>query len=654
VDRLAAGAPHLLAVSAAAGLGLLFAGSRRLARVWIFALVLGDLVLSNASINPTVDAAALAPFEWVEIAARHPQDRVFVSHDLGAGLTSIDDAAPAPVFPEDAPPSVHQAVYDTALSDSTSPWAVRQALSRDLTGLRPREYLTMLRQFTDSDRAARYRFLSWVGTRYYLVSAPPPIPATELARMPKLGSVALYESAPSGSRAIVVAAAVFEPDADAQIRRLFDPALDPSRTVIVDRETVAPSGRPGAPLPPEASVVEESTTQVVVEASAPEDAYLVLLDAYHPGWRVEVDGERAPLLRADGMFRAVRIAPGRHRIRFSFLPRSLVLGAAVSLLTALGLVSFVWIRRPGRIAAFLLLFATSLPVAAAADVKLVLLGTAGGPTPKKTRAAPAEALVIGDAIYLVDCGNGVGRQMALAGIPLRDLRHVFVTHHHSDHVADLVTLPLLAWAAGLDTAITLHGPPPLKKSVKAGLRACAFDAATRHEDEGRPRLDGLIRVHEFRGEGIVHQDPLVTVRAARVDHPPIHEAYAYRFDAAGWSVVISGDTAPSESLVRLAAGADVLVHEVLLYGPEEVAAWVGLPLDHPLVRHIVRSHTSFKDVGRIAREAGVRKLVLTHFVPGDAAVDRAAVLLEIRKSFDGEVVIGEDLLVIEPDRDDRR
>jgi ribonuclease BN (tRNA processing enzyme) len=240
--------------------------------------------------------------------------------------------------------------------------------------------------------------------------------------------------------------------------------------------------------------------------------------------------------------------------------------------------------------------------------------------------------------------------MVLANLPLENLRHVFVTHHHSDHVADLVTLPLLAWAEGLDTPLTLHGPAPLRRAVKAGLRAVAFDVQIRTGDEGRRPLGDLVRVHEFAKEGVVHEDSRVRVRAARVDHPPIREAYAYRFDTRDWSVVISGDTAPAPSLVALARGADVLVHEVLLAGPAEVGTWLDKPLDHPLVQHVVRSHTSFRDVGRIARDAGVRTLVLSHFVPGDAEVDRAGVLAEIRKTFAGEVIFGADLLVIEPQR----
>jgi ribonuclease BN (tRNA processing enzyme) len=298
----------------------------------------------------------------------------------------------------------------------------------------------------------------------------------------------------------------------------------------------------------------------------------------------------------------------------------------------------------------LLLAAVLAPFGGSAETeaRLVLLGTAGGPTPKKTRAAPAKALQVGDRIYLVDCGNGVGRQMALAGLPLPALRNVFVTHHHSDHAADLTTLPVLAWAAGLEETVTLYGPKPLRSSVRTGLRQHRFDVETRRKDEGRTDFGRLIRLREFRRDGVILRDGDLTVRAARVDHPPIEETYAYRFDLPGWSVVISGDTAPSENLVRLAKGADVLVHEVLLRTPAETSEWLGLPLEHPLVRHIARSHTSYEEVGRIAREAGVRTLVLSHFVPGDEAVDEEKVLSAIRRDFQGEVIFGTDLLEIRP------
>lgn len=104
--------------------------------------------------------------------------------------------------------------------------------------------------------------------------------------------------------------------------------------------------------------------------------------------------------------------------------------------------------------------ALGLPRIAAAQSKrtrLILLGTAGGPTPKKAGAATAHAVVIDDALYVVDCGNGVGRQLALANIPIMSLRHVFITHHHSDHNADYGNLLSLAWATGLGTRMDTWG-----------------------------------------------------------------------------------------------------------------------------------------------------------------------------------------------------
>src|SRR6185437_13623214 len=93
--------------------------------------------------------------------------------------------------------------------------------------------------------------------------------------------------------------------------------------------------------------------------------------------------------------------------------------------------------------------------------KLILLGTAGGPTPKLDRAAPANAIVVGDDIYVIDCGNGVARQMVKAGLDLGRIRDVFITHQHSDHNADYGNLLLLAWATDLHTRVGTYGPPPL-------------------------------------------------------------------------------------------------------------------------------------------------------------------------------------------------
>src|SRR5579884_2416663 len=146
-------------------------------------------------------------------------------------------------------------------------------------------------------------------------------------------------------------------------------------------------------------------------------------------------------------------------------------------------------------------------------MKLVLLGTAGGPAPKRSRSAPANAVLAGDALYVVDCGNGVGRQAALAGLDVRALRGVFITHHHSDHNVDTGTLLQLAWTAGLDRSVAIVGPPPLAAMMRAFREFADVDIRTRIADEGRPDFDRMLDVREISEGGTIYRDDGVSVRA---------------------------------------------------------------------------------------------------------------------------------------------
>lgn len=278
--------------------------------------------------------------------------------------------------------------------------------------------------------------------------------------------------------------------------------------------------------------------------------------------------------------------------------------------------------------------------------RLILLGTGGGPTPKPNRAQPAQVIVVNNAAYVIDCGNGVARQMVLANVPLSSLRDVFITHQHSDHNADYGNLILLAWGGTLTTKVNTYGPPPLKEMTRLFLKMNDYDIRTRMADEGRVDLRPLIVPHEITQGGPVMQDDNVKVSAALVDHGAVKPAFAYRFDCPDRSIVISGDTRPSENLVRLAKGADVLVHEVM-YLPALDKLTASEPNVTTLRAHLMAAHTTTEEVGKIANEAGVKTLVLSHFVPGGTPVIPDQVWYEaVKPHFAGRLIVGRDLMEI--------
>jgi ribonuclease BN (tRNA processing enzyme) len=288
-----------------------------------------------------------------------------------------------------------------------------------------------------------------------------------------------------------------------------------------------------------------------------------------------------------------------------------------------------------------------LPAARAAQgprTRLILLGTGGGPRPRKLRSAPAQVIVAGDTAYVVDCGDGVARQLVLAGVGLAGLRHIFITHHHSDHNADYGNLILLAWTAGLRTPVDTWGPPPLVKMTRLFLEANAYDIQARIADEGRVPLAPLVHVHEMRSAGPVMSDGNVKVTAALVHHPPVVPAFAYRFDAADRSIVISGDSTPSDNLIQLAQDADILVHEAMYPAAlDRLVAGVANATD--LKRSILSHHTSAEDAGRVAQAARVKTLVLSHLVPAEDPLLSDEMWIDAaRTHFRGRVILGKDLL----------
>jgi len=287
---------------------------------------------------------------------------------------------------------------------------------------------------------------------------------------------------------------------------------------------------------------------------------------------------------------------------------------------------------------------------AAPDTKVTLLGTKGGPRVNRGRANPSNLVTAEGRSYVVDCGYGVIRQLVEAGVEPHEVRMVLITHNHSDHVLELGPLMYTAWAGGLRTPIEVWGPPPIATIVAKFLDSLGYDIDIRMADEGRPDLRKLVQVHEFdapaAGSTTVFARDALRVSATRVRHPPITHAYAYRFDAPDRSIVLSGDTTYSPELIALAKDADVLVHEVMhLAGLDRLLSLN--PNASSLRKHLIDSHTTAEQLGHVAREAGVKTLVLSHLVPGDdPSITDAMWIEDVRKNFAGAIVVGRDLMAI--------
>jgi ribonuclease BN (tRNA processing enzyme) len=279
--------------------------------------------------------------------------------------------------------------------------------------------------------------------------------------------------------------------------------------------------------------------------------------------------------------------------------------------------------------------------------RLVLLGSKGGPALRPGGPWPSSSLLeIGGRKIVVDCGLGVTRGIVDAGMSLKALDLVFITHLHSDHVLELGPLIHTAWTAGLATPVSVFGPPGTGHYWRHFIRSLEFDIDTRIEDEGRPDIRDLVRVEEF-GEGVVFGDGGLEVSALRVKHPPVTDCFALRFEYRGRSVVFSSDTAFFPPLAGFAKNADILVHEAMLEaGVERLVARTGNGAR--LREHLLASHSFADGAGRIAVEAGVGRLVLNHLIPADdSAIGEADWIAAARKTWPGDLTIARDGLVVE-------
>lgn len=305
-----------------------------------------DLLSANAWLNPMLPVGLFREPSWVAATRRHPEYRTFSVHDSTVRRTGLDqDTLPELRIPDDMRVSETLAAYGGAVPEYLYAWGVREAFSADLPGMRPAESVWALQRFAESPRPIKDRFLRSASVRYYLTPRPPEGEHSLVARLEGLEPLALYELPDARPRAAVLTAAIVEPNTIRQILLTFDPALEPAATAVVSAEA-APAGTPGPAGPPTARLVVDEPERLVLEATAPAGGgYLVLRDSYDSDWVASVDGAEAQVVRANGLFRAVRITSGGHKVEFRYRPVHVYVGAAVSLLTGVALLVAVGLSR---------------------------------------------------------------------------------------------------------------------------------------------------------------------------------------------------------------------------------------------------------------------------------------------------------------------
>jgi ribonuclease Z len=283
------------------------------------------------------------------------------------------------------------------------------------------------------------------------------------------------------------------------------------------------------------------------------------------------------------------------------------------------------------------------PLRAAEErITVTLLGT-GSPRPSLDRFGPSILVSAEGDRLLFDCGRGATQRLFQHGIPLGEVRSLFLTHLHSDHTVGIADLWLTGWIFGRVAPLSLWGPPGTRELAAHLEKAYAFDVHMRRDvDEKLPPHGAELFARDV-GEGVVFEKGRLRVTAFAVDHGPVRPAMGYRVDFGRRSVVLSGDTRPSPNLVKFAKGTDVLIHEVIATDAERKGAAGNLTPEQ--VRRIIEHHTTPEDAGTIFAAVRPRLAVYSHIVPSMAT--EADLVAPTRKTYSGPLEVGEDGMTIE-------
>jgi len=279
-------------------------------------------------------------------------------------------------------------------------------------------------------------------------------------------------------------------------------------------------------------------------------------------------------------------------------------------------------------------------------LSVVLIGT-GSPLPNPDRACASTMVIAGDRAICVDTGRGAWLRMAQAG--LMNPHMLLYTHFHSDHIADFGEVMMNRFAiAGADTPMPIVGPPGVKKMVNGILDSFSMDKQYRIEHHGRAVSEKGYETEVTESQpGVILDDNGLKITMFEVDHWPVTPAVGYKFEYKGKSVVVSGDTKKVPIMTELSQGCDVLVHDTMNRNMVEMAARNSDVRRAKMATDILDYHTMTDEVAEIARDAGVKKLVLTHMVPSPMNhVMEAMFVRGMRKTYKGPMKVGSDLMEI--------
>jgi ribonuclease BN (tRNA processing enzyme) len=287
--------------------------------------------------------------------------------------------------------------------------------------------------------------------------------------------------------------------------------------------------------------------------------------------------------------------------------------------------------------------------------RLITLGTGAGPSLRADQAQSSNLLTVNGTHYVIDAGDRVASRIAQAGIKVRDIGIIFLTHHHDDHTAGLGTLMSMAWDNQRTKPINVYGPPRTAELVKAAVQYFTISAEIRIADGGRSIPLAQVFLGHDVGTGMIYQDANLKVTAVENSHFDFHKgpasgkhkSYSYRFETPDRVIVFTGDTGPSDAVTELAKGADLLVTETSSVEDRKQAMitsgqWQTMTPDEQagIMRQASQGHLGLEAVGKMAARANVKTVVLSHM----GGADYTPWAEELKKHFSGQVLIAKDLM----------